>query len=155
LLAINGHNGDAGEIKMEVDPIQDMEIDPALLNLSPRQVKRPTSAGNASTNGNFNGTSNPDSPVSARHSSRASKPVDRFIPQDSTGLATSPRRSIGSMNGAMSMSPPGSAKSYKGSFKALSPTLPLGMTPEEEASYLMALQLQQEQFGLRNRRSGN
>jgi hypothetical protein len=138
-----------------------MEIDPALLNLSPKQAKRPTSAGNASLNGTMNGTSNPVSPASARHSSRASKPVDRFVPQDSTsytGLATSPkspRQSISSANGAMSMSPPGSAKSYKGSFKALSPTIPSGMTPEEEASYLVALQLQQEQFGLRNRRSGN
>jgi hypothetical protein len=145
------------ELKHEIsNSVEDSEIDPALVahTRTPRNVSKEKTL----SNGHISSTS-PASATSPRQAStarRGKSATRRFTPQaiatDSpTKTSHTVRRASSMANGmtGASTSPPVSARK----FSSTSPTMPQGLSPEEEASWRVAMQLQAEEFGLRSRRS--
>lgn len=133
------------EVKTEVSKsVEDSAIDPALMAyaLPTKQPIDSSSAASPPVN---------DLPRQSPTSARSIKPIS--TPQTSPTAARAPRRSssLAKTPGVVgaSMSPGASRRGSKGS-----PIVPQGLTPEEEANWRLAIQLQAEEFGLRSRRSG-
>jgi hypothetical protein len=156
--------------------VEDADIDPALLSCdkhiataSSPSTNTPKRASLSNTNDSARRHSlkqslSPATAVSplSRHSARSTHSgINRISPAGNT--PTSKRTSAGptTANGVgatveaafSSMSPPASARRSSMLLKSsASPTIPHGLTPEEEASLRVAMQLQAEEFGLRSRR---
>ena len=123
--------------------VEDAEIDPALLSLTGAPpTLHPVLNGAAVAE-----RDQKQVPVHATPPRRTPKKASP--PKVNTATSVGRRASTAVPNGA-SMSPPASARSARGKTSA-SPIIPQGLSPEEEASLRVALQLQAEQFGLRRR----
>jgi hypothetical protein len=158
-LDVARHSADV-EMKHEIsNSVEDGEIDLALTAQS--RPPRPTSRNNSLGNGHLSSRPSQSSTsptVTSPHlsTSRTSKSAARrFTPQtvsaESPTKVTSTARRSSTANGfgGASTSPPVSARKYS----STSPTIPQGLSPEEEASWRVAMQLQAEEFGLRSRRA--
>jgi hypothetical protein len=159
-LDVARHSTDV-EMKHEIsNSVEDGEIDPALMAQSrpPRPVGKNKSLGNGHLSSRPSQSSTSPTSATSPHlsTSRSGKSAARrFTPQtvsaESPTKVTSTARRNSMANGfaGASTSPPVSARKHS----STSPTIPQGLSPEEEASWRVAMQLQAEEFGLRNRRS--
>jgi F-box and leucine-rich repeat protein 10/11 len=165
-IAVDPNQDDSSGI---TNSVEDADIDPALLN-NQTPIKKSASSPpvNANeiiplshTNGPVRRTPHKQpttSPMTtaaspSRHSARANKSTGTTRTSPSSGSVVNTGKRSASATVGMSMSPPASAKKATSLPKnSLSPTIPHGLSPEEEASLRVAIQLQAEEFGLRNRR---